>query len=109
MADSVGAGPEGMGDLQNYLADFNPNPKDPVISKAEPMLDTGAVDDDEEDDTGQYFVDQATGQYYFQSSNGDMVQVMEDGEVGGDGGVGPPPASWTRGMRSLASLTPPGT
>ena len=108
MADSVGAGPEGMGDLQNYLADFNPNPKDPVISKAEPMLDTGAVDDDEEDDTGQYFVDQATGQYYFQSSNGDMVQVMEDGEVGGDTGVGPPPSLMDTGETEPGQLDPAG-
>ena len=88
MGDSVVTGPEGIGDIQNYLADFNP--KDPVISKAEPMLDT--VEEEEEEDTGQYFVDQATGQYYFQSSNGDMVQVMEDGEVG-DTGVGVPPSS----------------
>ena len=76
-----GAG-ETMGDIQNYLADFNP--KDPVISKAEPMLDT--VEEEEEEDTGQYFVDQATGQYYFQSSNGDMVQLVDaDTGVGGGG------------------------
>ena len=33
---------------------------------------------------GQYFVDQATGQYYFQSSNDDMVQ-LEDADAGVEG------------------------
>ena len=82
-------GAEGIGDIQNYLADFNP--KDPVISKSEPILDT--VEEDDTDlnlgsaaagSAGQYFVDQATGQYYFQSSNGDMVQ-LEDADAGVEG------------------------
>ena len=89
-------GAEGIGDIQNYLADFNP--KDPVISKSEPILDT--VEEEDEDDTdlnlgsaaagsaGQYFVDQATGQYYFQSSNGDMVQLEDTADAGvGGGGI----------------------
>ena len=87
-------GAEGIGDIQNYLADFNP--KDPVISKSEPILDT--VEEEDEDDTdlnlgsaaagsaGQYFVDQATGQYYFQSSNGDMVQLEDTADTGAGGG-----------------------
>ena len=82
-------GAEGIGDIQNYLADFNP--KDPVISKSEPILDT--VEEDDTDlnlgsaaagSAGQYFVDQATGQYYFQSSNDDMVQ-LEDADAGVEG------------------------
>jgi len=89
MADSVGGGAESIGEIQNYLADFNP--KDPVISK-----DT--VEEEEEDGTylnlgsasasgaGQYFVDQATGQYYFQSSNGEMVQ-LEDADTGVPPGI----------------------
>ena len=35
-----------VGDIQNYLADFNP--KDPVISKAEPVLTGGEAGDDSE-------------------------------------------------------------
>jgi len=82
------ASSEGIADIQNYLADFNP--KDPVISKSEPTLD--AVEDDHHEadgehgelqlgtGAGQYFVDQATGQYYFQSSTGEMVQ-LGDGDT----------------------------
>ena len=51
-------------------------------------------DDEEEDEdaaagsAGQYFVDQATGQYYFQSSNGDMVQLEDTADTGvGGGGI----------------------
>ena len=55
------------------------------------------VEEDEEDadlslrpaaagSTGHYLVDQATCQYYFQSSNGDMVQLVDaDTGVGGGG------------------------
>ena len=90
MSDSVpGTSTETIGDIQNYLADFNP--KDSVISKSEPVLD-----EDQEDPTetgltlgsadasgsGQYFVDQETGQYYFQSSNGETLTVVDaDGPV----------------------------
>ena len=35
-----------VGDIQNYLADFNP--KDPVISKTEPVLTTGEAGDENE-------------------------------------------------------------
>ena len=66
---------EGIGDIQNYLADFNP--KD--ISKTEPSL--GGEDDglgSVSGAAGQYFVDQETGQYYFQSSTGEMVQLDAD-------------------------------
>ena len=87
--------PGGIGDIQNYLADFNP--KDPVISKTEPALDTVEEDEEEDNDlnlgsaaasgSGQYFVDQATGQYYFQSSTGEMVQLGD-----GDTDTGVPPA-----------------
>ena len=64
------AGPEGIGDIQNYLADFNP--KDSVIHKTEPdendtNLNLGSA---AASGSGQYFVDQETGQYYFQSSTG---------------------------------------
>ena len=51
-------------------------------------------DDDEDDEdaaagsAGQYFVDQATGQYYFQFSNGDMVQLEDTADTGvGGGGI----------------------
>ena len=71
-----------VGDIQNYLADFNP--KDPVISKAEPVLTGGEAGDDSEllssavgGGAGQYFVDQETGQYYFQSSTGDTLHVVD--------------------------------
>ena len=35
-----------VGDIQNYLADFNP--KDPVISKSEPVLAGGETGDESE-------------------------------------------------------------
>ena len=59
------------------------DPKDPVISKSEPVLD--AVEDEADGEhgelqlgagAGQYFVDQATGQYYFQSSTGGEEQEV---------------------------------
>jgi len=91
MSDSVaGTSTETIGDIQNYLADFNP--KDSVISKSEPALD-GDQDDDHAETgltlgsadasgSGQYFVDQETGQYYFQSSNGETLTVVDaDGPV----------------------------
>ena len=78
-----------VGDIQNYLADFNP--KDPVISKSEPGLTGGEAGDDSEllssavgGGAGQYFVDQETGQYYFQSSTGDTLHVVDpEAGVGG--------------------------
>ena len=77
-----------VGDIQNYLADFNP--KDPVISKAEPVLAGGEAGDDSEllssavgGGAGQYFVDQETGQYYFQSSTGDTLHVVDKADVPG--------------------------
>ena len=80
-----------VGDIQNYLADFNP--KDPVISKAEPVLTGGEAGDDSEllssavgGGAGQYFVDQETGQYYFQSSTGDTLHVV-DAEAGVSGAM----------------------
>eukprot|EP00092_Neocalanus_flemingeri_P087083 GFUD01109828.1.p1 GENE.GFUD01109828.1~~GFUD01109828.1.p1 ORF type:complete len:312 (-),score=110.79 GFUD01109828.1:635-1570(-) len=91
MSDSVpGTSTETIGDIQNYLADFNP--KDSVISKSEPVLDGGHDDDPTEtgltlgsadaSGSGQYFVDQETGQYYFQSSNGETLTVVDaDGPV----------------------------
>ena len=50
------------------------------------------VEEDDEDaaaeSAGQYLVDQATGQYYFQSSNGDMVQLEDTADTGvGGGGI----------------------
>jgi len=91
MSDSVpGTSTETIGDIQNYLADFNP--KDSVISKSEPVLDGDQEDDPTEtgltlgsadaSGSGQYFVDQETGQYYFQSSNGETLTVVDaDGPV----------------------------
>jgi len=85
MGDSEGGAPsESIGDIQNYLADFNP--KDPVINKAETGLD-GVVEgvtlgSADASGSGQYFVDQATGQYYFQSSDGETLTVVDaDGPV----------------------------
>ena len=90
-----GAG-ETMGDIQNYLADFNP--KDPVIHKVEEegVLDGGGggvveggvtLGSADASGSGQYFVDQATGQYYFQSSDGETLTVVDaDGPVHGGGG-----------------------
>ena len=80
-----------VGDIQNYLADFNP--KDPVISKSEPVLAGGETGDESEllssavaGGAGQYFVDQETGQYYFQSSTGDTLHVV-DAEAGVSGSM----------------------
>ena len=77
-----------VGDIQNYLADFNP--KDPVISKAEPVLTGGEAGDDSEllssavgGGAVQYFVEQETGQYYFMSSTGDNLQVVNKADVPG--------------------------
>lgn len=86
-----GTSAESIGDIQNYLADFNP--KDSVISKSEPVLISGDQEDDptetgltlgsaDASGSGQYFVDQETGQYYFQSSNGETLTVVDaDGPV----------------------------
>ena len=92
MSDSVpGSSTETIGDIQNYLADFNP--KDSVISKSEPVLGGADQEDDpteagltlgsaDASGSGQYFVDQETGQYYFQSSNGETLTVVDaDGPV----------------------------
>jgi len=85
--------PESIGDIQNYLADFNP--KESVISKSEPVLESGTGDAGEPAEPlslgsavaagGQYFVDQETGQYYFQSSTGDTLTVVGDEGAVGDG------------------------
>ena len=94
MGDMAGdGGGETMGDIQNYLADFNP--KDPVIQKAEEegVLEGGGVVEGgvtlgsaDASGSGQYFVDQATGQYYFQSSDGETLTVVDaDGPVHGGG------------------------
>jgi hypothetical protein len=83
------AGAESIGDIQNYLNDFNP--KEPVIQKAEAGLEAGmearvegvagvegvALGSADASGSGQYFVDQATGQYYFQSSDGETLTVVE--------------------------------
>ena len=96
MGDMAGDGTgETMGDIQNYLADFNP--KDPVIHKAEEegVLEGGGgvveggvtLGSADASGSGQYFVDQATGQYYFQSSDGETLTVVDaDGPVHGGSG-----------------------
>jgi len=69
-APSVGS----VGDIQNYLDDFQ---KDIAVTKTEVMdttNDNGAVG---LSDAGQYFVDQETGQYYYQSGDGETVTVVQ--------------------------------
>lgn len=79
---------ETIGAIQNYLADFNPKDSVNVIHKAENGLE-GVVEavtmgSADASGSGQYFVDQATGQYYFQSSDGETLTVVDaDGSVQG--------------------------
>ena len=60
------------------------NYNDKKIS-GENHLEKLVEDEDENGQAGQYFVDKVTGEYYFQSSNGDLVQLLtadtEAGEI----------------------------
>ena len=68
-------------DSGGVFVDCNSN-EPPVIPKTEPVVE----DEDENGQAGQYFVDKVTGEYYFQSSNGDLEQLLAadsaDTEVG---------------------------
>ena len=77
MGDSevVGPGAESIGDIQNYLADFNP--KDPVLhSKAEEMdTEVGgvALGSADASGSGQYFVDQVSSSSIFHPPSDGLV------------------------------------
>ena len=63
-----------VSDLSSYLSEF----KEPGFPKSEvPETDPcGSVSLDP-NGTGQYFVDQTTRQYYFQSSDGETLTVVD--------------------------------
>ncbi|XP_023329055.1 transcriptional repressor CTCF [Eurytemora carolleeae] len=76
--------PESIGDIQNYLEHFNPKEVGGVvISKTEVMDATSSVNLGSVDatGTGQYFVDQTTGQYYYQSAADEPFTMVQTDEA----------------------------
>ena len=85
---------EGEDELNSDSEEEVDSGKNDVREDLETVKERIHEDEEEEDEdaaaetAGQYFVDQATGQYYFQSSNGDMVQLEDTADAGvGGGGI----------------------
>lgn len=93
----AGTDSEGIGDIHTYLEHFSPKEVGSVVISKTEVLDPphgmslGSAD---ASGSGQYFVDQATGQYYFQSSDGEPFTVVED-ELLPRGAASPSPPTTT--------------
>ena len=89
MKDMAGdGGGESMGDIPNYLVDFNPKVEEEVVLEGVGVV-SGDVFPGSANASGidQYFVEEATGQqYYIQSSDGETLTLVDaDGPVYGGG------------------------